>query len=136
MPHVHEARRCRIGHQSARSDEDIKTDQRHFVTICGGDDHIARPDVEAVRQNDQAAPTFTCLSGEDLLDRRSVAHWSKRYRYAKRRGRLDLASQRGERRGVRIENGCDSDDSWRDLFEQLYPFSDDRRVERDGRRKL
>ena len=83
-----------------------------------------------VRQNDQAAARLARLSGDGFLDPRVVVHRSKRHRDPERQGGgFDLAvEQWGERRGVRVEDDGDPRDTRRDLFEQLQPFSHQRRV--------
>ena len=100
------------------------------MTGSCGDDHIAMCSVKSVRQNDQTAARLARLGGDGFFNRRVVVHRSKRHCHPEGRGGgLDRAvEQWGVRRGVRVEDDGDPRDTWRDLLEQLEPFSHHRRV--------
>src|SRR6516165_12223291 len=63
-----------------------------------------------------------------MHDFRFVVHRSELHQHPEGRGTLDLAVQRWGESGVRVEDGGDPRDPGRGLFEQLEPFSDNRRV--------
>jgi hypothetical protein len=58
----------KVGDQGATPWENlVGAEQRQTVTCCGGDDHIAMRDDEAVRQTDQAASRFARLGGDGFF---------------------------------------------------------------------
>src|SRR6266446_830512 len=84
--------------------------------------------VKTVRQTDQAASWLARVGCYGFLDPRVVVHRSQRRRHPDGRGDgLDRALEQW-RGGVRVEDDGDPRNAWRDLLEQLEPFSHDRRV--------
>src|SRR6516162_2210682 len=120
-----------VGHQAAGSGKYVDPDIGQTMTGCGGDDYIAMGDVKTVRQSDQAASRLARLGGDRFLDRRVVVDRSQRRCHPQGPGGRDHGIERkGEtQEHVRVKDDGDPRDVWRDLFEQLEPFSDQWRVE-------
>jgi len=98
------------------------------MTSRGGDDRIAMRNVKRIRHTDEAAARLARFGRDGRLDFSVVLYRSKRHRHPKGRGGLELAVQQWGESSVRVKENSDARDPRGDLFEQLKPFSYDRRV--------